>query len=261
VRAVNLQTGQDLDCSDVNLLPSPRSPTDMPTSRAPATSPITLRNGQQLSPGPQAAADHEGLEYAPKYDPDLIEFTRPPLLPGADVPSVPPPDNCAGYLGAETSTTEIGLIRIPHAAKWFDTSNLTANSLFEQEETTYFSVTQYGSADGTYQPGSPQSASLGNQELLVDASGGSTIVVWPRSLSTDDQQQVFDHAKANGWAIIRGDEQGQVTTANLFVRMKGASSSYQGGYTPTSQRAGVPCYFNKGVRDARCAQALTGTRP
>jgi hypothetical protein len=71
------------------------------------------------------------------------------------VPSVPPPDHCAGYLGAATSTTEIGLIRIPHVAKWFDTSNLTADSHFEQEETTFFSVTQYGSADGTYQPGSP----------------------------------------------------------------------------------------------------------
>jgi hypothetical protein len=119
------------------------------------------------------------------------------------VPSVPPPDNCAGYLGAATSTTEVGLIRIPHVAKWFDTSNLTANTLFEQEETTYFSVTQYGSADGTYQPGSPQSGSLGNQELLVDASG-----------------------------------------SNVFVRMKGASPSYQGGYAPTSERAGVPCYFD-----------------
>ena len=40
---------------------------------------------------------------AVELDPDLIEFTRPPLLPGADVSSIPPPDNCAGYLGAATS--------------------------------------------------------------------------------------------------------------------------------------------------------------
>jgi hypothetical protein len=30
----------------------------------------------------------------------------------------------------------------------------------------------------------------------------------------------------------------------MFVRMKGASESYQGGYTPTSARSGVPCYFD-----------------
>jgi hypothetical protein len=69
VRAVNYQTGEDLDCSDVNLLPSPRSPTDMPTGRSPAASPITLRDGQQVSLGPQADAGHEGLEYAPRTIP------------------------------------------------------------------------------------------------------------------------------------------------------------------------------------------------
>jgi hypothetical protein len=244
VRAVNYETGEDLDCGDVNLLPSPRSPDDMPTERSPASGPITLRNGDQLSLGAQADPDHDGLEYAPEYDPDLIEFTRPPILPGADVPSVPPPDSCAGYLGAATSTTEIGLIRIPHVATWFDTSDLSADSLFEQEEVTFISLTQYGSAVGSYEPGQPETASLGNDELLVDASGGSTIVVWPRSLSTSDQQKVFAQASDNGWAIIRGDEQGPVTTSNLFVREKGSSPSYQGGYTPTSQRPGVPCYFN-----------------
>ena len=63
-------TGEE--AGQVNLLPSPRSPTDMPTGRSPAAGPITLRDGQQVSLGPQADADHEGLEYAPKYDPDLI---------------------------------------------------------------------------------------------------------------------------------------------------------------------------------------------
>jgi hypothetical protein len=244
VRAVNYETGEDLDCADVNLLPSPRSPDDMPTGRSPATGPLTLRNGEQLSVGVLAEGDHEGSEYAPAYDPDLIEFTRPPILPGADVPSVDPPDSCAGYLGAATSTTEIGLIRIPHVATWFDTSDLTAETQFAQEEATFFSLTQYGNAVGSYEPGKPQTASLGNAELLVDPSGGSTIVVWPRSLSASDQQQVFDHAVDNGWALLRGDDQGAVTTSNVFVREKGSSPSYQGGYTPTSERTGVPCYFD-----------------
>jgi hypothetical protein len=55
---------------------------------------------------------------------------------------------------------------------------------------------------------------------------------------------VFDHAGRNGWALIRGDEAGKETTANLFVRLKGDDSSYPGGYTPTSERTGVPCYFD-----------------
>ena len=55
---------------------------------------------------------------------------------------------------------------------------------------------------------------------------------------------MFALAQKNGWALLRGGEQGKVTTANIFVRLKGSSPSYQGGYTPTSDRKGVPCYFD-----------------
>ena len=239
VRTVNYETGEPVDCSKVNLLPSPRSPQDMPEANHVLLDAVPLTNGQQLNLGPQATRPgHEGMEYAPALDARYIEFTRPPILPGADVPSVPPPDSCAGYLGAQTSTTKVGLIRIPHVATWFDTSNLTDSTKFEQKQSTFFSVTQYGSARGAYRPGRPQTASLGNEEFQVDKSGGSTIVVWPRSLSRADQQRVFDLARRQGWALLRGDTQGPATTPNLFVRMKGSSESYQGGYTPTPERAG-----------------------
>ncbi len=247
VKAIDWQTGADLDCSDLNAIPNPKSPTDMPTGRTPISSPIALEGGARFAAGPHGSSGDDGtagFEYAPALDPDLIEFTRPPLLPGADVSSIPPSDACAGYLGAATSPTEIGLIRMPHVATWFDTSDLTDTSVFSQEETTYISFTLYGDAVGSYQPGSPDTASLGNAELLPDASGGSTIVVWPRSLTPEQQQQVFDHANRNGWALIRGDEAGKETTANLLVRLKGDDPSYPGGYTPTSDRSGVPCFFD-----------------
>ena len=255
VRAVNYQTGAPVNCGDQNLVPNAKSPTDMPTNAVdanPSDGVLTLTDGRTIAVGSQgshrsaeggsAAAD--GAEYAPALNPDLIEFTRPPLLPGADVSSIPPPDNCAGYLGAATSTTKIGLIRMPHVAVWFSTTGLTPTSVFQQEETTFISFTQYGSGVSFYDPGKPDSGSLGNGELKVDKSGGSTILVWPPSLSKVDQQQVFALALKNGWALMRGGEQGKVTTANLFVRLKGASASYQGGYTPTSDRPGVPCYFD-----------------
>ena len=255
VRAINYETGEDVDCTTQNLLPSPTSPADMPTNAvdaSPSEAVVELTDGTRVALGSQGSrssaegddAAIDGAEYAPELDPDLIEFTRPPLLPGADVSSIPPPDNCAGYLGAATSMTEIGLIRMPHVAVWFDTDNLTPETPFEQEETTYISYTQYGSGVSFYDPGSPNSGSLGNGELKVDASGGSTVLVWPPTLSKDDQEKVFAYAEDNGFAIIRGGEQGPVTTANLFVRLKGSSSSYTGGYTPTSDREGVPCYFD-----------------
>jgi hypothetical protein len=267
VRAVNYATGEPVDCGAQNLLPNPKPPTQMPTNAIdanPSDAALTLTDGTRIALGAQGSrrssegedAAIAGAEYAPELDPALIEFTRPPLLPGADVSSIPPPDNCAGYLGAATSTTKIGLIRMPHVAQWFETENLTPQTPFVQEETTYISYTQYGSGVSFYDPGTPNTGSLGNGELKPDASGGSTVVLWPPNLSSGDQQKVFALAKKNGWALMRGGQQGTVTTANLFVRLKGSSPSYQGGYTPTSERQGVPCYF-----DANPTQAwsqLTG---
>jgi hypothetical protein len=270
VKAINYETGEEVDCSQQNLLPSPKLPTEMPTnasSESPSPAAIELTDGTRLATGPQGSRRSEagseqarqGAEYAPAYDPDKVEFTRPPLLPGADVPSIPPPDNCAGYLGAATSTSKIGLIRMPHVARWFSTDNLTPKTPFEQMEATYISLTQYGSGISVYDPGSPNTGSLGDAELKVDSTGGSTIVVWPRSLTPSQQQQVFAYADRNGWAILRGGEQGPVTTANLFVRLKGASPSYSGGYTPTSQRQGVPCYFDDNPNSTRWS-GVTGAK-
>ncbi len=226
-------------------MPDAKAPTDMPTESATDARGVTLTDGTSFGAGVGAGGSSgTGAEYAPALDPAYIEFTRPPLLPGADVSEVPPPDSCAGYLGAATSTTQIGLIRIPKVATWFDTSDLTDSSPFVQQEATYLSLTQYGASSGSYEPGKPTTASLGNAELLLDTSGGSTVVVWPRTLTGDQQQQVVADAAKQGWALLRGGEQGDVTTANLFLRMKGTSPSFLGGFTPTPDRAGVPCYFD-----------------
>jgi hypothetical protein len=257
VRAVDLETGEGVDCSSLNLVPNPASPTDMPDTGSASAGVVTLDGGDSFGAGPGGGSTGTGAEYAPALDPALIEFTRPPLLPGADVASIPTADNCAGYLGAATSTTEIGLIRIPDVPTWFDTTDLDQDSEFVQEETTYISFTQYGASIGSYEPGEPTTASLANEELLVDPSGASTIVVWPRTLTDSQQQQVFDLADQQGWALLRGGEQGDVTTANLFLRMKGTSPSYPGGFEPTSERSGVPCYFDDNP-DATSWTQVTG---
>jgi hypothetical protein len=252
VEAVDYETGERVDCTKQNLLPSPKPPTDMPTispgeSQSPAA--IELVDGTRVNLGEQAAARGvgskiSGVQYAPELDPDRIEMTRLPLLPGADVSSIPPPDNCAGYLGAATSTTKVGLIRMPHVARWFNTTNLSPKTPFRQEQTDYISFTQYGNGLGVYDPGSPNTGSLGNQELKVDPTGGSTILVWPRVLEPRERARVFAYAKHSGWAILRGGDKGPVTTANLLVRLKGASDSYSGRYSPSSDEPGVPCYFD-----------------
>src|SRR5262249_25745565 len=149
----------------------------------PATSPPVLRDNLVLKNGLPfdrllgSNSKAKGAQFAPANPKGLIQFTRPPLLPGADVSQIPPPDNCAGYLGTPMPTDAIALIRMPHVAKFFNTRKVGPKTPYAQKETDYVSFTQYGSAIGTYRPDTPYTASLADAEFRIDGSGGSTILV------------------------------------------------------------------------------------
>jgi hypothetical protein len=66
VRAIDYETGGPVDCSDLNDVPDPRLPTDMPSERAPSAGPTSLESGLPVPVGPTGNAGHEGAEYAPR---------------------------------------------------------------------------------------------------------------------------------------------------------------------------------------------------
>ena len=262
VHAINYETGEPLDCAPYNAVPSTigRLPTDTPdvynlygtTSArvAPGLERHALAEATRVLRVPALAAlqSKVGWEFAPEIDPALVTFTRPPLAPGADVSSTPPPDSCAGYLGARVDPRRVALIRVPHVASIFETADLDPEDedmVYPASQAAYISLTMYGAAVNTYDPGAPDSTSLANAEFQADATGGSTIVVWPRNLPIPERELLFAHARAHGWPLIRGGTAGPFTTANMLMRLKGASPDYYGAYTPVpGVRTGVPCYFD-----------------
>ena len=181
---------------------------------------------------------------------------------------MPPPDNCAGYLGARVDPLRIALIRIPHVASIFETESLTPNTTFPGDsQAAYISLTMYGAAVNTYEPDKADSASLANAEFQLDETGGSTIVVWPRHLPVHERKQLFAYARAQGWALIQGGRVGPLTTANLLLRLKRANDNYYGAYTPLPptpadrRRTGVPCYFNNLPQGTRWTEIENAADP
>ncbi|MBN3816165.1 hypothetical protein G3N57_05830 [Paraburkholderia sp. Se-20369] len=254
IYAVNYKTGEKLSCSAYNAIPASvgHLPTDTP--------PVDNLYGTNPPPNARKSADHSAhaaakpqtqspippkWQYAPVIDPTLVTFTRPPLLPGADVSSIPPPDQCAGYLGAGLNPNKIAIIRIPQVPTVFDTLTLNGQTVFPDTQGAYYSLVMYGASVGTYAPGEPITTALADSELKPDATGGSTLVVWPRDLPNTEREELFTYARAQGWALLRNGKAGDLTSANMLIRLKGASASYYGAYTPLpGVRTGVPCYFN-----------------
>ena len=277
VYAVNYETGEPLDCNQYNVVPPAigHLPTDTPdvynlygttsSKASPGPDQRALADGKRLLRVPEFAAlqSKAGWQYAPEIDPELVTFTRPPLAPGADVSSIPTPDNCAGYLGGRVDPRRIALIRLPHVASVFETAALDQDTTFPDDpQAAYISLTMYGAAVNTYEPYDPESASLANAEFQPDETGGSTIVVWPRHLPVREREQLFAYARAKGWALIRGGRVGPLTTANLLLRLKRASDNYYGAYTPLKEgRSGVPCYFKGAEPGAQWTEIVNAADP
>ena len=176
--------------------------------------------------------------------------------------SIPPPDNCAGYLGARVDPRRIALIRIPHITSFFETAALDTNTTFPDSEAAYISLTMYGATVNIYKPDEPESASLANADFQPDVTGGSTIVVWSRRLPAREREQFFAYARAHGWALMRGGRVGPLTTAILLLRIKRTNDSYYGGYTPVpGGRTGVPCYFDGAPQGALWSQIENAADP
>lgn len=248
VTAVDLASGLAVDCQQYNEIPESlqRSPSDPPEELSYGRVPLwlALKNGTKfnligaLGGGGQA-------EFAPENPPGLVQFTRSPVGPGADVPTIPP-GNCAGYLATRTSTHLVSLIRIPHIANYTNHLDVTGSTTYPNPvdpsrpwEAAYISFSLYGTSSCFYLPGDPRTNSVAGAEFKADATGGSTILIWPRTMSRADQRRVFDYADAQGWAIVRGGTEGREASANVLFRIKGAASDYYGA------ESNVPCFFDQ----------------
>ena len=277
VYAVNYETGEKLDCPPYDVVPASigHLPTDTPdvfnlygaggVDPSPGVDVRALAEGTRLQarvPALAALQSKVGWQYAPEIDPDLVTFTRPPRAPGADVSSVPPPDNCAGYLGARVDPHRIALIRLPHVASYFETAALEPDATFPDPEAAYISLTMYGAAVNTYEPGDSESASIADAEFKLDETGGCTILIWPRHLSTNERSRLFDYALERKWVLMRGGRTGPLTTANMLLRLKRANDDYYGAYTPlTGGRSGVQCYFEEAAPGARWSEIENAPDP
>lgn len=246
VTAVKLKTGKPVNCQKYNVLPNrlQRPPTDPPSKlnygRVPIR--IALKNGSHFDPLGGLGRGARS-QFGPTNPKGLVQFTRTPLGPGADVAQVPPPDNCAGYLGTRTSTRRVSLVRIPHIANYTETHGVTSSTTYPNPvhrpwQASYMSFSMYGTSSGFYLPGDPDTMSIADHQFKVDRTGGSTVLVWPRNLSKPEQRRVFHYARNQGWAIVRGGTSGRQASANVLIRIKGAKSNYFGAISK------VPCFFD-----------------
>ena len=193
-----------------------------------------------------------GWQFAPEINPARVTFTRPPLAPGADVSSMPPPDSCSGYLGARVDPRRIALIRIPHVASVFETELLDQDTTFPGDaQAAYISLTMYGADVNTYEPDKADSAQPRERRVSAGRDRGNDDSGLAPSSPGPRARAALRLCAEKGVGAHPGGRVGPLTTANLLLRLKRANENYYGAYTPLPPvppdqpgRTGVPCYFD-----------------
>jgi hypothetical protein len=190
-----------------------------------------------------------GRQKAPRPNPEAVSFYRNPIVaaPYADVESVPgygnPPDACGGYVMADLLNNHIALVRIPKVPTFANYANATSSTLNNSSRVNvqFYSVVLYGATKQVDKPGSPQNSQIGNTEILKDATGGATVVVYPPNISESQLNQIVALAHKNGWNILHGGTETAFAPDAMVVREKGQNKNWKYALSANPVTPGAPC--------------------
>ena len=167
--------------------------------------------------------------------------------PYADVSAAPaigdPPDACGGYVMANLPNDVVSLVHIPQVPTFPDYRGATAETLndTDQFDVTFYSVVIYGADKQLDAVGTIKNSQLGNRQLKIAADGSATIVLYPRSATKDQVQQIKRVVDANGWNLLRSGQQNDFIPNLLVIREKGANTTWENSLSPNSVTPGAPC--------------------
>lgn len=190
-----------------------------------------------------------GSEFPPSPVAEEVQFYRNVAAntPYADVSAAPaigdPPDACGGYVMANLPNDVVSLVHIPKVPTFPDYRGATAETLndTDQYDVTFYSVVIYGADKQLDALGTIKNSQLGNRQLKIAEDGSATIVLYPRSATKEQVQEIKRVVDTNGWNLLRSGQQNDFVPNLLVVREKGANPNWANSLSPNNVTAGAPC--------------------
>ena len=190
-----------------------------------------------------------GEEFPPTPDPSQVQFYRnvASTSPYADVQSAPapgsPPDACGGYVMANLPNNKVSLVHVPQVPSfpvYTGATNSTLNNA-EAYNVQFYSVVSYGADKQLDKVGSVDNSQVGNTQIIQNADGSATIVLYPRNASSAQVKQINAIVKANSWNILKSGQLTPVAPNLLVIREKGQNQEWSNALSANKVTQGGPC--------------------
>jgi hypothetical protein len=196
-----------------------------------------------------SASGSIGEEFPPSPDPDQVQFYRNVAgsAPFADVQSAPPagdpPDACGGYVMANLPNDVVSLVRIPKVPTFPDYRGATESTPNEadQYEVQFYSVVIYGATKQLDAYGTTDNSQIGNRQIIQDADGGATVVLYPNQATPEQVEAIDAVVKANGWNLLKSGVQTEIAPNLLVIREKGQNPQWANALSANKVTQGAPC--------------------
>jgi hypothetical protein len=190
-----------------------------------------------------------GAEFAPAPVPSEVQFYRnnASKTPYADVQSAPPagnpPDRCGGYVVANLPNDVVTIVHVPQVPTFPDYRGATAKTPNDSRDyqVSFYSVVIYGAQKQLDAVGTNENSQLGNRQLMQNADGSATVVLYPYDATQEQIAKIAAVVKANGWNLLRSGVQTAFAPNSLVIREKGQNTSWKNAISANDVTQGAPC--------------------
>lgn len=196
-----------------------------------------------------SVAGSMGSEFPPSPVADEVQFYRnvAASAPYADVQSAPaegnPPDACGGYVMANLPNDVVSVVRVPEVPSYPNYEGATASTPNNRNayDVQFYSAVIYGEAKQLDAVGTTDDSQLGNDQILEDADGGATFVLYPNGATDSQVTKIAAVAKANGWNLLKSGVQTDLAPNLLVIREKGQNPTWEHALSANKVTQGAPC--------------------
>ena len=190
-----------------------------------------------------------GSEFPPSPVPDQVQFYRNVAAnsPYADVSSAPPKGNpadaCGGYVMANLPNDSVSLVHIPDVPSYPNYTGATATTPNDRDayDVQFYSVVIYGADKQLDAYGTIQNSQIGNQQIVENADGSATVVLYPQSATPEQVSQIAAVVEKNGWNLLRSGVQTDLAPNLLVIREKGQNPNWVNALSANDVTQGAPC--------------------
>jgi len=137
----------------------------------------------------------------------------------------------------------VSLVHIPEVPSFPNYTGATAETVNSGDDydVSFYSIVIYGAEKQLDTVGTIENSQIGNTQIVQNDDGSATVVLYPRSATQEQIDQIAAVVEANGWNLLKSGKQTDLAPNLLVIREKGQNQNWENALSANEVTQGAPC--------------------